>query len=184
MSNTKVGIIVGSLREGSYNKMVAKHMSDHLKGRVDTFFIPIADLPLYNEDLDNDNPPESWQQFREKVGDMDAFLFFTPEYNRSMPACLKNALDVASRPYGQNKWNAKPAAVISTSVGGTGAFGANHHFRQCAVFLNLFMMQQPEAYIGNITSSIDENGAFKENTAKFLDSIADSYVDWLAYFIK
>lgn len=115
---------------------------------------------------------------------MDGFLFVTPEYNRSMPAVLKNALDVASRPYGSNLWGGKPGAIISVSPGKPGAFGANHHLRQCMTFLNVYMMQQPEAYLGNVDGFFDENGAVKDaGTDQFLQSLADAFADWTGRFL-
>ena len=110
-------------------------------------FVEIGRLPLYNQDEDA-NPPAVWIEFRARIKGADAVLFVTPEHNRSVPAALKNALDVGSRPYGQSAWNGKPGAVISASPGAIGGFGANHHLRQSLVFLNVPAMQQPEAYIG------------------------------------
>lgn len=110
--------------------------------------------------------------------EIDAVLFVTPEYNRSVPAVLKNALDVGSRPYGASVWNGKPAAIISQSPGRLSGFGANHHLRQPLVFLNMPILQQPEAYIGNVADLLDENGTIKdERTVKFLQSFVDAFVD-------
>jgi chromate reductase len=143
--------------------------------------IGIGDLPLYDQDLDDEKrPPEAWVAFRDAVRPLDAVLFLTPEYNRSVPGVLKNAIDVGSRPYGQSVWSKKPAAVVSVSPGALGAFGANHHLRQCLVFLDMPVLQQPEAYIGGAAKLFDENGALREEgTSKFFKSIIDSFAAWI-----
>src|SRR6185369_13015727 len=121
-------------------------------------FIEIGDLPLYNQDLDV-NPPAQWVALRNKLRPLDAVLFVTPEYNRSVPGVIKNAIDVGSRPYGQSVWSKKPAAVMSVSPGVLGGFGANHHLRQSLVFLDMPVLQQPEAYVGGAAKLFDENGS-------------------------
>lgn len=184
METIKVGIFVGSLREGSYSRQVAKAVAAMLPRHFKTEIIEMGELPLYNEDLDAEGAvPAAWQAFRDAVKAQQAFLFVTPEYNRSVPAVLKNALDVASRPYGESVWDAKPGAVISVSPGKQGAFGANHHLRQCMSFLNVYMMQQPEAYVGDVTSILGENGAIQlEGSRQFLQSVADAFAAWVARF--
>lgn len=180
----KIGVIVGSLRKDSYNKKIAEIISKRLESDYEVEFISIDGLPLYNEDLDKDGVvPEEWKKLRKKVSEMDAYVFATPEYNRSVPAVLKNALDIGSRPYGQNVWSGKPAGIISVSTGNIGGFGANHHLRQTMTFLDVFVMQQPEAYISNVTSSFDENGKISERTEKYLNSIADSMNNWFKRFL-
>ena len=139
----KVAVIVGSLRKGSYNRLVAKAIAGLAPAELSFDFVEIGDLPLYNEDLEASGAPESWTRFRQQIKAADAVLFATPEYNRSVPAALKNALDVGSRPYGQSVYDGKPAGVVSVSVGAVGGFGANHHLRQSLVFLNMPVMQQP-----------------------------------------
>src|SRR5690606_21616203 len=123
--------------------------------RLDLKIVEIGDLPLYNPDLDGESPPAAWTRFRGEVAAVDAVLFVTPEYNRSITGALKNALDVGSRPYGHSVWDAKPAAVVSVSPGLLGAFGANHHLRQSLVFLNMPVLQQPEAYISKVGDLLD-----------------------------
>lgn len=173
----KIGIIVGSLRKGSLNRKVAGEMKGMFPEGYETDFIEIGDLPLYNEDLDGKEAPESYRTFREKAKGMDAFLFVTPEYNRSMSAAMKNALDVGSRPYGSSVWDGKPAAVVSVSQGAIGGFGANHHLRQTLVFLNMPTLQQPEAYLSNFGGSVNEAGEItKEETKQFLKTITDALV--------
>src|SRR3954470_1912395 len=130
--------------------------------------VEVGDLPLYNEDLEQDVPP-AWARFRDRMRPADAVLFVTPEYNRSVPGVLKNAIDVGSRPYGKSVFSKKPAAIVSVTPGGMGAFGANHHLRQSLVFLDMPALQQPEAYIANAGKLFDESGALtSEDTRAFL----------------
>ncbi|MCI1591445.1 NADPH-dependent FMN reductase [Heyndrickxia oleronia] len=176
---TKVGILVGSLRKESFSKKLAANVASLFPNGYETEFVEIGDLALYNQDFDDENnaPPE-YTTFRNKMKEMEAVLFVTPEYNRSIPAVLKNALDVGSRPYGASVWNNKPAAIISQSPGKLSGFGANHHLRQPLVFLNMPILQQPEAYIGNVADILDEDGKIKdEGTVKFLQSFVDAFVD-------
>ena len=185
MSKKTIGIVAGSLRKDSFCKKVAGYFSGLLDEKFDVKTLDISDLPMYNEDLDSgDSIPEEWAHLRQEVKPLDAVLFVTPEYNRSMPAVLKNALDVASRPYGANNWSGKPGAVISVTPGTLGAFGANHHLRQTATFLNIYMMQQPEAYISGIYGAVDANGVSDEKVQGFLKDFAAAYADWVNKFIK
>ena len=176
---TKVGILVGSLRKESFSKKLVANVATLFPNGYETEFVEIGDLALYNQDFDDENnaPPE-YTTFRNKMKEMEAVLFVTPEYNRSIPAVLKNALDVGSRPYGASVWNNKPAAIISQSPGKLSGFGANHHLRQPLVFLNMPILQQPEAYIGNVADILDGDGKIKdEGTVKFLQSFVDAFVD-------
>lgn len=175
----KIGILVGSLRKDSYNKLVAKQFAELLPEGFEAKFIKIDDLPYYNEDLEVDGSvPEAWTRFRQELGEVDGVFFFSPEYNRSIPAALKNALDVGSRPYGASVWGGKPALVVTVSPGGPGGFGANHIIRQSLVFLDMPTLQQPEAYIGGITNLVDENGKIVEGTVTFFQSIVDQYIEF------
>lgn len=175
----KIGIFVGSLRKDSFNKLVAKTMADLFPAGFEPVFINIGDLELYNQDLDDEGTPtEAWTTFREEVKQVDGVMFVTPEYNRSVPAVLKNALDVGSRPYGESVWDKKPGLVVSVSPGAISGFGANHHLRQSLVFLNVPTLQQPEAYISGITNLIGEDGKIIDGTVGFLQSIVDAYVDF------
>jgi len=176
---TKVAIIVGSLRKGSFSRKIAENVATYFPDGYQTEFVEIGNLPLYNQDYDDENrAPEAYSTFRNKMKEMDAVLFVTPEYNRSVPGVLKNALDVGSRPYGASVWDGKPAAVISQSVGNLSGFGANHHLRQCLVFLNMPTLAQPEAYIANSAELLDENGKIKnEGTVKFLRSFVNAFVE-------
>jgi len=146
MSTTrKIAVFVGSPRKGSYNRITAKALMALAPAGLQLEIVEIGELPRYNQDGDDDGAPApAWVAFREKVKPAAAVLFVTPEYNRSVPGVLKNAIDVASRPYGQSAWEGKPGAVISVSPGAIGGFGANQHLRQLCVFLNVPTMQQPE----------------------------------------
>ena len=140
--------------------------------------VEIGQLPLFNKD-DDVKPPAASSAFKAKISAAGAFLFVTPEYNRSVPGVLKNALDIASRPYGQSAWDGKPGAVVSVTPGGLGAFGANHHLRQSLVFLNVPVMQQPEAYISDAGTLFDDAGALKnEDTRSFLRKFAAAFAAW------
>ena len=178
--SVRVALIVGSLRKGSYSRAIGMAMNEIAAPGLDLVPVEIGDLPLYYPDLDNDAPPPAWTRFRDEVAATQAVLFVTPEYNRSIPGALKNALDVGSRPYGHSVWSGKPAAIVSVSPGALGAFGANHHLRQPLVFLNMPTMQQPEAYIGNVADLLDENGKLKkDDTRKFLNSFTDAFAAWI-----
>jgi len=136
-------------------------------------------LPIYNQDGDEE-PPAPWREFRDRIKAADAVLIVTPEHNRSVPAALKNALDVGSRPYGKNVWGGKPGAVVSASPGSIGGFGANHHLRQSLVFLNVPAMAQPEAYIGGADKLFDATGKLvNEGTRKFLQGFMQAYDAWI-----
>jgi chromate reductase, NAD(P)H dehydrogenase (quinone) len=181
MSKPKIGVFIGSLRKESYSRKIARELESFAADKMDFQEIDLSRLELYNQDLDDENrPTSSWIQLREHVKALDGVLFVTPEYNRSVPAVLKNALDVASRPYGKSAWNGKPGAVVSVSPGGLSGFGANHHLRQSLVFLNVPTMQQPEVYIGNVGALLDENGKIKdEKTRAFLSEAMNAYYNWV-----
>jgi chromate reductase len=141
--------------------------------------VEIRDLALYDEDLESNVPPP-WATFRERVRRAEAVLFITPEYNRSIPAPLKNAIDVGSRPYGKSVWGGKPGAVVSVSPGALGAFGANHHLRQCLVFLNVPAMQQPEAYIGGAAKLFNAQGGIESDASReFLTKFLQAFAAWI-----
>ena len=175
---TKVGILVGSLRKESFSKKIAANVAALFPEGYECEFIEIGNLPFYNQDDDNENNVRTeYTNFRNRIKEIDAVLFVTPEYNRSVPAVLSNALDVGSRPYGASVWNGKPAAIISQSPGNLGGFGANHHLRQIITCLNMPVVQQPEAYIGNTAALLDENGEIKnEGTIQFLQLFVDTFV--------
>ncbi len=176
----RIAIIVGSLRVGSLNRRVARSICAIRGDNLDCSMIEIGDLPLYNQDLDND-APEQWIRFRDQVRPVDGVLFVSPEYNRGIPGVLKNAIDVGSRPYGQSVFDKKPAAIVTASPGAIGGFGSNHQIRQACVFLNMPVMQQPEAYLGHVTDdSFDESGCLKDGPLKDLVvKLAHSFHDWV-----
>ena len=175
-----VAVIVGSLRKDSVNRKVARALAELAPAELKLSIVEIGQLPLYNQDGD-ENPPPEWTAFRERIKAADAVLFVTPEHNRSMPAALKNALDVGSRPYGQSAWNGKPGAVVTASPGAVGGFGANHQLRQSLVYLNVPTMPQPEAYIGGAYQLFDANGKLvNDATRKFLQDFMQAYAAWVA----
>jgi len=181
----KIAIIVGSLRKDSLNRKVARSICAIRGDNLDCSMVEIGDLPLYNEDLD-ENPPEQWVRFRQQVGAADGVLFCSPEYNRGIPGVLKNAIDVGSRPYGQSVFDKKPAAIVTASPGGIGGFGSNHQIRQAAVYLNMPVMAQPEAYLGNVSdSSFDENDSLKDGPLKdLLTVLAHAFAGWVETILR
>lgn len=181
MSTINVAVLVGSLREGSHSRQIARALSQIAPAPLTLAIVEIGDLPFYNPDHEGETAPAAWLKFREQILASDAVLFVTPEYNRSVPAVLKNALDVGSRPYGQSVWAGKPGAVVSQSIGALGGFGANHHLRQSLTFLDIPVLQQPEAYLGNSASFVDADGAFANpDSEAFLRSFLDKFAIWIA----
>jgi len=184
MNTYKVALIVGSLRQNSLDRKIALSLIQLMPEMLSSAIIEIGDLPFYNEDLEQ-SPPESWNRFRDELNSSQAVIFITPEYNRSVPAVLKNAIDVGSRPGGKSVWNGKPAAVISTSTGTMGGFGANHHLRQSLVYLNMPTMQQPEVYIGGAGKLFDEAGKMtNESTSAFLTAALVAFGNWTDRILK
>jgi chromate reductase, NAD(P)H dehydrogenase (quinone) len=180
----KVAILLGSLRKDSVNRKVANALVELAPPSLQLAFVEIGALPFYNEDEDK-TPPAAWTAFRQAIKSVDAVLFVTPEYNRSVPAALKNALDVGSRPYGQSVWSGKPGAVVTASPSGIGGFGANHHLRQSLVFLNVPAMQQPEAYIGGADKLFDASGRLvNDGTRQFLQGVMTAFAAWVATNLK
>jgi len=180
MDRYKIAIVVGSLRKDSINKKVARSLCAMAHERLDCDIVPIGDLPLYNQESDA-SPPEQYVRFRKEIAAADGVLFVTPEYNRGVPGVLKNAIDVGSRPYGHSVWNQMPAAIVSASPGSIGGFGANHQVRQAAVFLNMPVMQHPEAYLGHVTGdSFDADGCLKDGPLKELVlNLSKAFGDWV-----
>lgn len=171
-----VALIVGSLRKESWTRKVALALADVAPKSLELTPIEIGDLPLYNQDFDSENrPPQEWMTFRERMRPMSAVIFATPEYNRSVPGVLKNAIDVGSRPYGQSIWSGKPAGIISVSPGQYGGFGANHHLRQSLVFLDMPILQQPEAYLAHIDKSFTDGNLTDDRTRELLTKFATTF---------
>jgi chromate reductase len=179
MATRKIAVLVGSLRKESFTRKVAKTMMLLAPPTLEMEIVEIGQLPLYNQDDDTDKPPATFTEFRNRIREVDGVLFCTPEYNRSIPAVLKNAIDVGSRPYGQAAWTGKPCAIVSVSPGALGGFGANHHLRQCLPFLNMPCMTAPEAYVGGIASKYDGDNLTDESTRKFLQTFVDAFGAWV-----
>jgi chromate reductase len=173
-----VAVLVGSLRRASYTRKLAHALIKLAPANIDCQIVEIGDLPLYTEDLDA-SPPAPWGRFRDEIRRADAILFVTPEYNRSVPGGLKNAIDVGSRPDYPSPWNGLPAAVISCSPYKLGGFGSNHHIRQSLVFLNMPVMQQPEAYIGEVAAMFNDDGEVTHGeTLAYLTSLMTGFAAW------
>jgi len=180
MEKHRIAIIVGSLRKGSVNRKIALAMCAIAGDKLDCSIVEIGELALFNQDLEAD-PPAQWVAFKKSIAAADGVLFVTPEYNRTIPGALKNAIDVGSRPYGKSAWERKPAAIVTASPGGIGGFGANHALRQACVFLDMPVMQQPEAYLGHVTDkSFGEDGSLVDPAlAKQIGKIATAFADWV-----
>jgi len=178
----KIAIVVGSLREASLNRKVARSICGLRDDNLDCSMVEIGDLPLYNQDYDAlPEQPTPYSRFRDQVRSADGVLFCSPEYNRGVPGVLKNAIDIGSRPYGQSVFDRKPAAIVTASPGSIGGFGSNHQIRQACVFLNMPVMQQPEAYLGHVTDdSFDADGCLKAGPLKELVTrLAHAFHDWV-----
>jgi len=174
-----VAVVVGSLRKGSFSRKVALALAELAPPSLKLNIVEIRDLGFYDQDLD-DNPPALWVEFRKRIKAADGVLFVTPEYNRSVPGVLKNAIDVGSRPYGHSAWDAKPAGVVSVTPGALGAFGANHHLRQSLVFLNMPTLQQPEAYLSGASKFFDDAGKLtSDSTRQFLQQFIQAFASWV-----
>lgn len=179
MKKFKIAVFVGSLRKESFNLKTAKALIALAPESLSLEVVNIASLPFFNEDLEA-SPPKEWVELRKQITAADGVLFLTPEYNRSVPAVLKNAIDVGSRPYGQNSWSGKPGAVVSVSIGNISGFGANHHLRQSLVFVNVPAMAQPEAYIADASGLFDAGGNLtNESTKGFLRDFISAYAQWV-----
>ena len=179
MATRKIAVLVGSLRKESYTRKVAKTLMLLAPATVELEILEIGQLPMYNQDEDGASPPPAYTEFRTKIKEFDGVLFCTPEYNRSVPAVLKNAIDVGSRPYGHSAWNGKPCAVVSVSPGALGGFGANHHLRQMLVFLNMPCLQMPEVYLGGAAGLFDGDVLTDDSVRTFLQSFADKFAAWV-----
>ena len=180
MEKHKIAIIVGSLRKESVNRKMAQAMCGIAGDSLDCSIVEIGDLALFNQDIEA-NPPAEWVAFKQAITAADGVLFVTPEYNRTIPGALKNAIDVGSRPYGKSAWERKPAAIVTASPGEIGGFGANHQLRQACVFLDMPVMQQPEAYLGHVTDkSFGEDGSLTDpGLDKLVGNIAKAFAGWV-----
>jgi chromate reductase, NAD(P)H dehydrogenase (quinone) len=181
MATRDVAVLVGSLRKEAYTRKLAQALIELAPAALKLTLVEIGELPLYNPDLET-APPLPWITFRGRIRSANAVLFVTPEHNRSLPAALKNALDIGSRPYGQSVWNGKPGAVISASPGTVGGFGANHHLRQSLVFVNVPVMPQPEAYLAGVDKLINAEGAIENPTTReFLTKFLTAFAAWIEH---
>lgn len=180
---SRVGVIVGSLRQGAHTRMLARALPELTPPSLQLVDIGIGELPLYNYDLETKTPPPAWTTFRAAVKSVDAVLFVTPEFNRSMPGAVKNAMDVGSRPWGDSAWSGKPAGVISLTPGALGAMAANQHLRQVLMAVNLAAMPYPEAYIPDAETLFDENGNLANaETRRFLQQFMEAFAQWVGRF--
>jgi NAD(P)H-dependent FMN reductase/ketosteroid isomerase-like protein len=175
-----VAVIVGSLRAASFSRKIAKGLMANAPPSLQCRIVEIGELALYNSDLETDAPPPAWTAFRQQIRAADAVLFVTPEYNRSLPGGLKNAIDVGSKPDGRNAFAGKPAGVVSVTPYKLGAFGANHALRQTFAFLDMPVMQQPEAYIGEVEGLLQADGAPTDKEAAFLAKFMAAFGKWIA----
>ena len=179
MSNYQVAVVVGSLRKESINRKLARAIEKLAPSGLAFKHLEIGTLPLYNQD-DDDSPHAEVRRLKAEIAAAQALLFVTPEYNRSIPGVLKNALDHASRPYGQNAWAGKPAGVIGASIGAPGTSMAQQHLRNVLAYLDVPVMGQPEAFIHVTDGFFDASGGFaKEGTTKFLKGWMARYVAWI-----
>ena len=180
MTTRRVAVFVGSLRKEAFSRRLANALIHLQPDTLKMEILEIGNLPLYNQDLETESPPAPWKEFREKLSACEAVLFVTPEYNRGIPAALKNAIDVGTRPYGKGAINNKPCAVASCSPGLLGGFSANHQVRQCVVFPNMPMMQMPELYVGTVDKVVDASGkAASDSTRDLFKGFLAAFADWI-----
>jgi len=184
MTTRKIAVIVGSLRKDSFTRKVAQSMIELAPAGFNMEIVEIRDLPLYNQDDETDNPPAAFTAFRERIQQADGILFCTPEYNRSVPGALKNAIDVGSRPYGKASFADKPCAVVSVSPGALGGFGANHHLRQMLPFLNMPCMPAPEAYVGNVAAKYEGERLVDDSSRDFFKTFVNTFAAWVEWHAK
>ena len=179
MATRSIAVLVGSLRKDAHSRKLARALMQLAPPTLDLEIVEIGQMPFYNQDDETDNPPPTFTEFREAIRAADGLLFVTPEYNRSIPAVLKNAIDVGSRPWGKSVWNGTPGAVISQSPGAIGGFGANHHLRQCLAAVNVPCMQHPEAYVGHIADQFEGDELKNESTRAFLQDFMECFATWV-----
>ncbi len=181
----EIAVLVGSLRKESFSRKAANALIALAPESLELPIVEIGNLPLYNQDLETGTPPNEWVAFRDRIRPVQGVLFVTPEYNRSVPGVLKNAIDVGSRPFGKSVWIGKPAGIVSVSPGALGAFGANHHLRQSLVFLNMPAMQMPEAYVGGADKLFDAQGRLtNDSTREFLSKFMRAYASWVEKHVE
>ena len=178
--NTKISILgfAGSLRKGSYNKALLRAALEMIPGDAELEIFDIEGIPPFNQDLEN-QPPEKVKEFKAKIRAADAILIATPEYNYSIPGVLKNAIDHASRPYGDNAFDGKPVAIMGASVGILGTARAQYHLRQSFVFLNMYPLNRPEVMVPLAQEKIDQNGRVTDSkTREKIKELLEALVIW------
>jgi len=176
--------IAGSLRRQSYNRGALQAATELVPEGAEIEIFELDGIPGFNQD-DEQNPPEKIVEFKRKIREADAILFVTPEYNYSVPGVLKNAIDWASRPYGDNAWNGKPTAIMGASIGNIATARAQYDLRKMMVFLNMFPVNQPEVMIGNAAERFDENGKLTdETTKKYIRQLLQNLADWTRLISK
>lgn len=178
MSSTKIAVVVGSLRKDSFNRKLATALTKLAPSDFALDVIETGDLPLYNQD-DDANPAATVKRLKSEILASQGLLFVTPEYNRSIPGVLKNAIDHASRPYGQNAWAGKPAGVIGVSVGAIGTAVAQQHLRNILAYLDVPTLGQPEAFIQAKDGLFEADGSIGAASRQFLQGWMDRYVAWV-----
>lgn len=178
MAQYQIAVVVGSLRRDSFNRKLAHALTKLAPPEFSFKLVEIGDLPLYNQD-DDGSPAETVKRLKSEISAAQGLLFFTPEYNRSIPGVLKNALDHASRPYGQSVWKGKPAGVIGVSVGAIGTALAQQHLRNILAYLDVPTLGQPEAFIQAKDGLFDAEGNVGEASKQFLQGWVDQYVAWV-----
>jgi len=172
--------IAGSLRRQSYNRSALRAAQELAPAGVTVNNFELDGIPAFNEDEEK-NPPAIVVELKKQIRSADALLIVTPEYNYSVPGVLKNAIDWASRPYGDSAWSGKPAAIMGASIGSIGTARAQYHLRQIFVFLNVFPINQPEVMIGNASERFDANGNLTDDeTRGFIRKLLEELVDWTA----
>lgn len=179
MASKTIAVLVGSLRKDSYTRRVARSLIELAPAGLELTIVELRELPLYNEDDETATPPAAFTAFRDAIRQADGILFCTPEYNRSVPGALKNAIDVGSRPYGKAAFADKPCAIVSVSPGALGGFGANHHLRQMLPFLNMPTMPAPEAYVGGVASKYEGAQLIDESSRAFFQKFMVAFEAWV-----
>jgi chromate reductase, NAD(P)H dehydrogenase (quinone) len=183
MSGPEIGVVVGSLRKDSFNRKLATALARLAPGEFTFRQIQIGDLPLYNQD-DDAQPAAAVRRLKSEIASTSGIIFVTPEYNRSIPGVLKNALDHASRPYGQNAWARKPAGVIGVSIGSGGTAMAQQHLRNILAYLDMPTLNQPEAFLHMRDGMFDEQGNIGAASQEFVQKWVNAYVAWVKRFAQ
>jgi chromate reductase len=180
MPARRIPVVLGSVRQGALSRRAAQALVARAPPTLSLEIVEVGDLPFYNQELETANPPEAWTRFRDKLRDAAAMLFVTPEYNRGVPGAMKNAVDVGSRPWGKGVWEGKAYAVVSTSPGPLGGYGANHQLRQNLSYFQMMPMYQPEMYIGGVDKLIDASGNITDDgTRALFDKFLAQFASWI-----